>query len=120
MRVPRILQLVLGAFAASRQVCAFVAVAPHLLTTRPNAAAVRTMSQLAVVIGPELVTDVIHNVDHQFTGTSHIMLADYPLSPEPIRSAFKAGTFYGQPFFLLMILFPKSSITKRIMGGLGT
>lgn len=116
MRVSRVVQLILGVFAASRQVYAFVA-SRHSLATRQNAAAARTRSKLAV-IGPELVTDVIHNVD-RVTGSSQI-LADYPLSPEPIRSAFKAGTFYGQPFFLLMILFPKSSITKKIMGGLGT
>ena len=41
-------------------------------------------------------------------------------SPEPIHSAFSVATFLPQPFWLLIILFPKQKITKQIMGGLGT
>ena len=89
-------------------------VVPH--TTRmaqpQGVASTMTSWQLAMV-GPEvLVTDVLQQ-------TSLIMSDLYPVSPEPIHGAFKIGTFYAQPFFLLMILFPKSAITKKIMGGLG-
>jgi Domain of unknown function (DUF4281) len=42
------------------------------------------------------------------------------VSPEPIHTAFTVATFFPQPFWLLMILFPNSKITKQIMGGLGT
>eukprot|EP00977_Amphora_coffeiformis_P010696 scaffold2510_cov169-Amphora_coffeaeformis.AAC.47 len=51
-------------------------------------------------------------------GSQLLLAAEYPVSPEPIHSAFQVGTFFSQPFFLLMIFFPKSSITKKIMGGL--
>lgn len=40
-------------------------------------------------------------------------------SPEPIHSAFSVATFLPQPFWMLIILFPKQKITKQIMGGLG-
>lgn len=39
-------------------------------------------------------------------------------SMEPIHKAFSVATFLPQPFWLLMILFPNQSWTKRIMGGL--
>jgi len=38
------------------------------------------------------------------------------VSPEPIHSAFAFATFGPQPFWLLMILLPKTEFTKRIMG----
>ena len=44
----------------------------------------------------------------------------FATSPEPIHSLFSVGTFCPQPFWLLLILLPKSDITKKIMGGLGT
>lgn len=49
-----------------------------------------------------------------------IMIAkeSYETSLEPIHTAFSVATFFPQPFWLLMILFPNSSITKKIMGGL--
>ena len=40
-------------------------------------------------------------------------------SPEPIHSAFSVATFFPQPFWVLMIILPKSPLTKKIMGGLG-
>jgi hypothetical protein len=40
-------------------------------------------------------------------------------SPEPIHTAFSIATFFPQPFWLLLILLPKSKITKKIMGGMG-
>lgn len=43
----------------------------------------------------------------------------YVTSPEPIHSLFSIATFGPQPFWLLMILFPKAGITKKLMGGLG-
>lgn len=108
MRVSTIFRL-LGVISATRQVCAFVA--PRQSMARPSAAASspRTISKLDVV-GPEIVTDAI-------TGVA--VAAEYPVSPEPIHTAFKVATFYGQIFFLLMIIFPKSTVTKKIMGGLG-
>ena len=51
---------------------------------------------------------------------SESIKTQYETSPEPIHTAFTVATFLPQPFWLLMILFPKSSITKKIMGGLGT
>lgn len=44
----------------------------------------------------------------------------YRVSSEPIHTAFSVATFLPQPFWLLMILAPKSTWTKKIMGGLGT
>jgi hypothetical protein len=41
------------------------------------------------------------------------------VSPEPIHTLFTVATFAPQPFFVLMILFRNSTITKTIMGGLG-
>jgi len=38
------------------------------------------------------------------------------VSPEPIHSAFAFATFGPQPFWLLMILLPKTEFTKKIMG----
>jgi hypothetical protein len=40
------------------------------------------------------------------------------ISPEPIHTAFALATFGPQPFWLLMIFLPRSSLTKRVMGGL--
>lgn len=40
-------------------------------------------------------------------------------SPEPIHTAFSIATFGPQPFWLLLILAPKTDITKKIMGGMG-
>jgi hypothetical protein len=37
-----------------------------------------------------------------------------------IHDAFSAATFLPQPFWLLLVLLPNSSITKKIMGGMGT
>jgi len=70
-------------------------------------------SSLSLLIGSEAATELV-------TGSQFWLAAEYPTSPEPIHSAFQVGTFFAQPFFLLMILLPKSSITKKIMGGLGT
>jgi hypothetical protein len=42
------------------------------------------------------------------------------VSPEPIHTAFAYATFGPQPFWLLMILLPKSDITKKVMGPMGT
>lgn len=39
------------------------------------------------------------------------------VSPEPIHTAFAIATFLPQPFWVLMVLFPNSSITKRCMTG---
>jgi hypothetical protein len=41
------------------------------------------------------------------------------VSPEPIHTLFTVATFAPQPFFVLMILFRNSKLTKTIMGGLG-
>jgi Domain of unknown function (DUF4281) len=41
-----------------------------------------------------------------------------PVSPEPIHTAFSVATFFPQPFWLLLILFPNSSLTKQVMGGM--
>lgn len=48
-----------------------------------------------------------------------VAAADLIPSPEPIHTAFSVANFGPQPFWLLMILFPKASFTKKIMGGLG-
>jgi hypothetical protein len=42
------------------------------------------------------------------------------VSPEPIHTAFSLATFGPQPFWLLLILLPKSEITKKLMGTMGT
>jgi hypothetical protein len=42
------------------------------------------------------------------------------ISPEPIHTAFALATFGPQPFWLLMILLPNASFTKKIMGSMGT
>lgn len=47
------------------------------------------------------------------------LISTLETSPEPIHTAFSVATFLPQPFWLLMILFPKAEITKKIMGGLG-
>lgn len=39
-------------------------------------------------------------------------------SPEPIQVAFRAATFFPQPFWILLILLPNSGLTKKVMGGL--
>lgn len=41
------------------------------------------------------------------------------VSPEPIHTAFTVATFLPQPFWLLIILFPRARFTERIMGGIG-
>lgn len=41
-------------------------------------------------------------------------------SPEPIHTAFSLATFGPQPFWVLMILLPKSDLTKKVMGTMGT
>lgn len=41
------------------------------------------------------------------------------ISPEPIHTAFSFATFGPQPFWLLLILLPKSDITKKLMGTMG-
>lgn len=35
-----------------------------------------------------------------------------------IQQAFSAATFFPQPFWLLLVLLPKSGVTKKIMGGM--
>lgn len=40
-------------------------------------------------------------------------------SAEPIHTAFSIINFFPQPFWLLLILLPKSKFTKNIMGGMG-
>lgn len=40
------------------------------------------------------------------------------ISPEPIHAAFSVATFLPQPFWLLMIVLPNNSLTKKVMGGL--
>lgn len=105
----------MGLLAATQKVLAFVA-PRRRSTTRPNAASSTKTALEVAVVGPEVATDAITAVT---SSSSHIMAAEYPVSPEPIHSAFKVATFYGQIFFILMILFPKSTITKKIMGGLG-
>lgn len=52
----------------------------------------------------------------QFASTA--WLAETQTSPEPIHTLFSVATFFPQPFWLLIILFPKASWTKKIMGGL--
>lgn len=39
------------------------------------------------------------------------------VSPEPIHTAFTIATFLPQPFWVLMVLFPNSDVTKRCMTG---
>ena len=39
------------------------------------------------------------------------------VSPEPIHTAFTIATFLPQPFWVLMVLFPNSEVTKRCMTG---
>mmetsp|Transcript_21072 Transcript_21072/g.31978 ORF Transcript_21072/g.31978 Transcript_21072/m.31978 type:complete len:225 (+) Transcript_21072:41-715(+) len=39
-------------------------------------------------------------------------------SPEPIQLAFKAATFFPQPFWTLLVLLPNSGLTKKVMGGI--
>jgi hypothetical protein len=41
------------------------------------------------------------------------------VSAEPIHTAFSFATFGPQPFWLLLILLPKSEITKKLMGTMG-
>ena len=41
------------------------------------------------------------------------------LSQENIVNAFSVATFLPQPFWVLLTVLPKNSITKRIMGGMG-
>lgn len=43
-----------------------------------------------------------------------------PSSLPTIHDAFSVATFFPQPFWLLLVLLPNSSITKKIMGGMGT
>ena len=104
MRATTLFQIV-GVLAASQSTCGFLMPQP---TTRPTR--VTTTSSLSLV-GLEAAADLVAG--------GQLLLAEYPVSPEPIHSAFQVGTFFSQPFFLLMILFPKSTITKKVMGGLG-
>lgn len=64
----------------------------------------------------DLTTDTIA-ITTTISGT---WLAEVPVSPEPIHTAFTVATFLPQPFWLLMIALPNNPITKKIMGGLGT
>jgi hypothetical protein len=64
----------------------------------------------------DLTTDTIAIT----TTISSTWLAEVPVSPEPIHTAFTVATFLPQPFWLLMIALPNNPITKKIMGGLGT
>ena len=95
--------LCFGILLAKNETSAFVAPRPVAVNHHPS---------LLSLVGPESLSDLIG-------GGSHLLLSDYPVSPDPIHTEFKIGTFFSQPFFLLMILFPKSTITKKIMGGLG-
>ena len=117
MRVNTVLSIVALFSLPGQQACAFVT--PQSIAVPGTA---RQPSTLAVVAGAEsVVTDLLVATSNTAAAASSNWLsaAQYPVSPEPIHSAFKVGTFFSQPFFLLMILFPKSSITKKIMGGLG-
>lgn len=49
--------------------------------------------------------------------SSSSLLSAVPNSPEPIHTAFSVATFFPQPFWLLLILFPNTKLTKQIMGG---
>ncbi|EEC49941.1 predicted protein [Phaeodactylum tricornutum CCAP 1055/1] len=62
----------------------------------------------------DLTTDTIA-ITTTISGT---WLAEVPVSPEPIHTAFTVATFLPQPFWLLMIALPNNPITKKIMGGL--
>lgn len=60
-----------------------------------------------------------------FTSTSSTMLsatageATTPdISPEPIHTIFSIATSLPQPFFLWLIVFPKSQFTKRFLGNI--
>ena len=44
--------------------------------------------------------------------------AETPISPEPIHSLFSLATFAPQPFWLLLIVLPKSKLTKQLFGGM--
>ena len=96
---------------------AFAFVTPHTAASI-HPAKTTVPSALALAGAESLVTDLMVTTSST-AADSPLLLADYPVSPEPIHTAFKVGTFFSQPFFLLMILLPKSSITKKIMGGLG-
>jgi Domain of unknown function (DUF4281) len=78
----------------------------HLLVADPvgcmETAAIMAASSLSPVI----------------TVPSLLVGAAVTVSPEPIHTAFTVATFAPQPFWLLMILLPNSTLTKRIMGGL--
>ena len=41
------------------------------------------------------------------------------LSQDSIHEAFTVATFFPQPFWLLLILIPNTTVTKKIMGGMG-
>lgn len=96
----------LVSFLASARVSrAFQAPAPVHATAGPMRGNVR-----CDMITPEAVD----------LSTQALVLAQVvPTSPEPIHTAFKVATFLSQPFFIMMTLFPKAAITKKIMGGLG-
>jgi Domain of unknown function (DUF4281) len=78
----------------------------HLLVADPvgcmDTAAIMAASSLSSVIA----------------APSFLLCAAVTVSPEPIHTAFTVATFAPQPFWLLMILLPNSTLTKRIMGGM--
>lgn len=114
MRVGTLLLQISGFLVAHPSVCAFVA--PQSSTTSLISFKRTTTPTRLSLVG----TEMLEATDFIVSQNQVLLAAEYPVSPEPIHSAFQLGTFFAQPFFLLMILFPKASITKKIMGGLGT
>ena len=49
-----------------------------------------------------------------------IILSTDILMEESIHAAFSIATFFPQPFWVLLTLLPNASLTKKIMGGMGT
>jgi len=66
-----------------------------------------------------LIVDVVDNVVS--FSSSNVMLSsltDTVFSSDSISSAFNAATFLPQPFWLFLILLPKSDITRKMFGGI--
>lgn len=113
-----LLLLVLWCCSLLSDVQAFSVIVPH---SQPRHHRYHRMLSTTTKLPPLIPLSAARVVKTSASSTTlHAILDTLTVSPEPIHTAFNIATFGPQPFWLLLILFPKADLTKKIMGTLGT
>lgn len=111
-----LLLLVLWCCSLLSDVQAFSVIVPH---SQPRHHRYHRMLSTTAKLPPLIPLSAARVVKTSASSTTlHAILDTLTVSPEPIHTAFNIATFGPQPFWLLLILFPKADLTKKIMGTL--